>query len=159
MKFKILRATADDVDKIAAAHVDSIRTIGIQYYTPEVVKDWSAEITGQLYLDAMRQGEVFFVAVAANNEVLGFSSHRIDDGIHGVSVYVRGSAARCGVGSALLCEAEASAIAANAQSIYIDASLAAFDFYVANGFKEISRGDHRLSSGSSMSCVYMRKDL
>lgn len=158
MNFQIRRATADDVDEIAAAHLDSIRTIGSRYYPPEIVSDWAAEIKGDLYAKAMQQGEVFFIAIA-DNEVLGFSSHRIDDGIHGVSVYVRGKAARHGLGTALLRAAEKSAIASNASDIQIDASLAALEFYIANGFKEISRGDHQLSPGSSMSCVYMQKDL
>lgn len=162
MNFKIRRATLDDVDEIAAAHLDSIRTIGSQYYPPEIVSDWGAEIKGDLYAKAMEQGEVFFIAVGkidGKREVFGFSSHRIDDGVHGVSVYVRGKAARHGIGSALLKAAEASAIAAGAISIDIDASLAAYDFYIANGFKEISRGDHQLSSRSSMRCIFMRKDL
>src|SRR5262245_7709524 len=159
MNFTIRRATVGDVDKIAEAHLDSIRTIGSQYYSSEIVEDWCAEIKGDLYLQAMDQGEVFFIAVSDNNEVLGFSSHRIDDGIHGVSVYVSSKAARQGLGSALLHEAEASAIAANASNIEIDASLAALAFYVANGFKEISHGDHHLSSGRSMPCIFMRKHL
>jgi putative acetyltransferase len=159
MKFQIRGATAADVIQIAAAHLDSIRTIGSQYYSPEIVNDWCAEIKGDLYLNAMEQGEVFFVAVADNNEVLGFSSHRIDDGIHGVSVYVRGRAARHGIGSALFRAAEKAAMQANAESIHLDASLAAVNFYIVNGFKEISRGQHQLSSGRTMSCVYMRKDL
>src|SRR5574339_646302 len=146
MKFEIRSATVADVDQIAAAHLDSIFTIGSQYYNAEIVKDWGAEIKGDLYIDAMEQGEIFFVAIANNHDVLGFSSHRIDDGIHGVSVYVRGKAGRQGIGTALLREAKKSALAAKANSIYIDASLAAVDFYIAIGFKEISRGDHKLSS-------------
>ena len=159
MNFKIRPATVDDVNEIAKAHLDSIRTIGSYYYNQDILSDWCAEIKGVLYTNAMQQGEIFFVAVGDNDQILGFSSHRIDDGIHGVSVYVRGNAARQGLGSALLRAAEESAIAANAASIYIDASLAAVDFYVVNGFQEISRGDHQLSSGRSMRCVYMRKDL
>ncbi|MCI0443909.1 GNAT family N-acetyltransferase [bacterium] len=159
MNFKIRRATADDVDEIAEAHLDSIRTIGRQFYPPEIVNDWSAEIKGEMYSNAMKQGEVFFIAVADNSEILGFSSHRIDDEIHGVSVYVRGKAARHGVGTALLRAAEESAIAAKASNIQIDASLAAFEFYIANGFKEISRGEHQLLSGRSMPCIFMRKEL
>ena len=55
--------------------------------------------------------------------------------------------------------AEESAIEANADTIHIAASLAAVDFYAMNGFKEISRGEHQLTSDRSMPCVYMQKDL
>ena len=162
MNFDIRRATLADVDEIAAAHRDSIESIGPEYYTAEVVKAWSAGITGELYANAMAQGEVFFVAApksAGDGDVLGFSSHRVDDDQHGTSVYVRGAAARRGVGTALFGFAEASALAAGAREILIDASLAAVDFYKANGFEEVRRGEHRLLSGVSMSCVFMRKML
>jgi putative acetyltransferase len=162
VNFDIRRATLADVDDIAAAHRDSIESIGPEYYTAEVVKAWSAGITGELYANAMAQGEVFFVAApkgAGDGDVLGFSSHRVDDDQHGTSVYMRGAAARRGVGTALFGFAEASALAAGAREILIDASLAAVDFYKANGFEEVGRGEHRLLSGVSMSCVFMRKML
>jgi putative acetyltransferase len=78
---------------------------------------------------------------------------------HRTAVCVRGSAPRCGVGSALFRLAEAQVLAAGARSLHVDASLAAVDFYKANGFDEITRGQHRLRSRRVMSCVVMRKDL
>jgi hypothetical protein len=39
----------------------------------------------------------------------------------------------------------------------VSASLAAVDFYLANGFQEIGRGLHRLRSGKDMACVFMKK--
>jgi ribosomal protein S18 acetylase RimI-like enzyme len=158
----IRRAGLADIDAIADAHLDSIRSIGPLYYHPTVVSDWSAGVNGNMYAQAMAGGEVFFIAIRESNdrpEVLGFSSHRIDEGPHGVGVYVRGSAARVGIGSALLRAAELSAIAAGAASIHLDSSLAAVEFYKANGFEEIGRGEHRLSSGQTMACVFMRKSL
>jgi hypothetical protein len=32
-------------------------------------------------------------------------------------------------------------------------------FYKANGFEEVGRGQHRLWSGRPMACVFMRKEL
>ena len=119
-------------------------------------------MTGDLYVNAMAGGEIFFIAIGelgGQSEVLGFSSHRIDENEHGVAVYVRAQAARFGIGSALLRSAEASAVGAGATSIHIDASLAAVEFYKANGFEEVGRGEHRLWSGREMACVFMRKNL
>jgi putative acetyltransferase len=150
------------VDEIAAAHLDSIRSIGPRYYEAEVVSDWGARVTGELYAKAMAGGEVFYIAVGQfgdKPEVLGFSSHRIDGNAHGTAVYVRGKAARLGIGSALFRAAEAEAIAEGATSIRIDASLAAVEFYKANGFAIVGRGEHRLWSGRPMACVFMRKNL
>ena len=160
--FEIRRATYVDVDDIAAAHVDSIRSLGALYYPPDVVSAWAALVRSELYVNAMRRGEVFYIAIAARRggrEVLGFSSHRVDGDEHGVGVYVTGTAGRQGIGSALLRSAEASAVAAGAQRLDIDASLAAVAFYKANGFEEVGRGEHDLGAGRTMACVFMRKDL
>jgi putative acetyltransferase len=160
--FEIRRAGPADVEEIAAAHRDSIRSIGPDYYDAQTVSDWGARLTGDVYANAMARGEVFYIAVGrlgGKPEVLGFSSHRIDDNQHGTAVYVRGHAARSGIGSALCRTAEAAAMAAGATTIDIEASLAAVEFYKANGFEEVGRGEHRLPSGRSMACVFMRKKL
>ena len=146
---------------MAAAHLDSIRSIGARYYPPDVVNDWAARVAGALYRDAMARGEVFFIAVVESGgpEVLGFSSYGLDGDKHHAGVYVRGSASRVGVGTALLRAAEEAAIAAGAGSIQLDSSLAAVEFYKANGFEETGRGRHRLWSGRAMDCVFMRKTI
>jgi putative acetyltransferase len=159
---EIRPAGVADVEEIAAAHLDSIRSIGPLYYPADIVNEWGARVNGALYVNAMARGEVFFIAVREldeEREVVGFSSHRVDEDEHRTAVYVRGHAARLGIGSALFRTAEASAIASGAASLHVDASLAAVRFYKANGFEELGRGEHRLSSGRLMPCVFMRKHL
>jgi putative acetyltransferase len=160
--FTVRRAERADVDEIAAAHLDSIRSIGPLYYDAAIVSDWGAGLNGALYASAMDRGEVFYLAVGELGDqpsVLGFSSHRVDGNEHATSVYVRGKAARLGIGSALFRSAETATIRAGATSIHVDASLAAVEFYKSQGFEEIGRGEHRLSSGRPMACVFMRKNL
>jgi ribosomal protein S18 acetylase RimI-like enzyme len=162
LAFDIRRADAADAEAIAVAHRDSISSIGPLFYPPHVVSDWGAGLTRDLYVRAMERGEAFFIAVSevdGKPAVLGFASHRVDATVHGTAVYVRGSAARRGIGSALFRMAEADAIASGATSIQIDASLAAVGFYKAHGFHEVGRGEHRLRSGRRMACVFMRKTL
>jgi len=68
-----------------------------------------AHLDSDLYINAMNGGEAFFVATATldgKDDVLGFSTHRIDDAQDGTSVYVRGRAARRGIGTLLLRQAE-----------------------------------------------------
>jgi ribosomal protein S18 acetylase RimI-like enzyme len=162
-QYRTRRAEPADIDAIALAHRDSIRTIGALFYPSAVVDDWGAGIEPALYLNAMKGGEVFFIAtetVESTPAVLGFSSdYRVDGRTHGTSVYVRGSAARQGIGSALLAMAEAHAVAAGATAVQIEASLAGVEFYRANGFVEVSRGEVRLTTGRSIACVHMRKRL
>ena len=162
INFEVRRAGLRDVDEIAAAHLDSIRSIGSLYYDAAIVSDWAARVKGDLYKNAMDRGEVFWIAIGELSDqpaVLGFSSHRIDEDEHRTAVYVRGNAARHGLGSALFRTAEGAAITAGATSIHVDASLAAVGFYKANGFEEVGRGEHRLWSGRPMACVFMRKIL
>src|SRR5262245_38086773 len=137
MPFDIRLADAPDAESIAAAHLDSIRSIGPHYYEPAIVQDWGGRVEAGMYLRAMARGEVFFVAVDPDDHaagVLGFSSHGQHGDEHGIGVYVRGSAARRGIGSALLHAAEAHAVDSGAATLEIDASLAAVDFYKRHGF-------------------------
>jgi GNAT superfamily N-acetyltransferase len=161
--FEIREAVPSDVHRIALAHRDSIQSIGPAFYPQEIVDYWQEAITGELYLKAMDAGEVFFIAVGeadAVGAVLGFANdYCIDGPRHGTSVYVRGRSARHGIGSALLARAEAHAVSNRATSIEIEASLAGVAFYRANGFIEVGRGETCLTTGRTMECVFMRKDL
>ena len=156
------RAGPNDAEAIAEAHLDSIRSIGPAFYPPEVVATWGSGLTPDIYVKAMEGGEVFFIAtgyIDSEPAVLGFSTHRVDDAQDSTSVYVRGGAARRGIGTTLLRLAEQHALAHGATSIQIQASLAGVEFYTANGFEEIGRGEALLTSGRSMPCVFMRKRL
>ena len=160
--YEIRSAGPADADAIAAAHIDSIESIGPRFYGADVVSAWCSGIDPRLYANAMAAGESFFIAAVSRDqghEVLGFSSHHAFDGQHGVGVYVRGVSARSRIGTKLLQAAEASARRAGAASLQLDSSLAAVDFYKANGFVETGRGAHRLRSGQTMACVFMRKEL
>lgn len=161
-EFHTRRADPGDAEAIAEAHLDSIRSIGPEFYPPDVVEAWSTGLTPKIYVKAMQGGEAFFVAIGQLGDepaVLGFSTHRVDDAQDGASVYVRGSVARRGIGTALLRVAEAHARAHGARTIQIQASLAGVEFYKANGFEELGLGEALLMSGQSMPCVFMRKIL
>ena len=159
---ELRRATPDDAAAMAAAHLDSIRSIGPAFYGAALVDAWAAAVTPEMYVDAMAKGEVFFIAVASIDgepAVLGFASHVPNGGNDGASAYVRGRAARQGVGSALWRLAEAHARASGARALTIEASLAGVAFYQAHGFVEIQRREARLRNGLVIPCVVMRKDL
>lgn len=161
-EYEIRLAHPSDASDIAMAHRDSIRSVGPAFYPANVVDDWGDGLTPDLYVKAMEGGEVFFIATGPIDDkpvVLGFATHRIDDARDGMSVYVRGAATRHGIGSALLRSVEAHAIAKGARSISVEASLAGVEFYKANGFEEVGRGQTQLMSGRSIACVFMQKTL
>ena len=133
IQFETRRAHPADAEDIAAAHLDSIRSTGALFYSAEIVNDWGAKLTGDLYVKAMELGEVFYIAVGTVDGkpgVIGFASHRVAGAQNRTAVYVRGEAARQGIGSALFRLAEAEAIAAGASAIHVAASLAAVEFYI-----------------------------
>lgn len=129
----------------------------------DVVAWWQEAIEGRLYLKAMDGGDVFFIAPRKRRRQAHrprfASDYCIEGQRQGTSVYVRGRSARQGIGSALLARAEARAVETGATSIEIEESLAGVDFYRANGFIEVGRGETRLTTGRSMECVFMRKNL
>ncbi len=161
MTHAIRPAEESDANAIAEAHVDSIRTLGPSAYDADIVEAWGAPRSGERYVSAMRQGEAFFVAVPAaeNGSVLGFSSHRVESGIHRTAIYVRGAAARQGIGSRLLQRAIDVALSKGAEEVHVAASLVAVPFYLQNGFVEREAGIHRLQNGPEMACVHMKKSL
>jgi GNAT superfamily N-acetyltransferase len=158
----IRRASEADAAAILLAHLDSIHSLGPLFYPPDIVEAWSEGLVAEVYVNAMRGGEAFFIATGlldGQDVVLGFATHRVDDAEDGASVYVRGRAARMGVGTALLREAEQHARLSGARSIQIQASRAGVEFYKANGFEELGVSEAVLMSGKRMPCVLMRKRL
>jgi ribosomal protein S18 acetylase RimI-like enzyme len=163
MTFETRQAGVDDVDDMADAHRESIRSIGPAFYPADVVAHWQAGVTSDLYRRAMENGEVFFIAIAevdGRQQVLGFASdYVVAESKHGVSAYVRGCATRRGVGSRLLQLAVTHAQQRGATILEIESSLAAVEFYKANGFVELARGEITLTTGHPIECVFMRQDL
>ena len=160
--FLIRRAQPTDAAAIAEVHMESIRSIGAKFYAEEVVKEWGAPRDGVPYLNAMQSGQILFVASSSpvvDGGMLGFSSWRIEAARHRIAVYVSDRASRKGVGSALFRAAEEIARERGAREIYVDASLAAVEFYLSKGFERISSGEHALGSGARMACVFMRKSV
>lgn len=158
----IRRAELADTDAIAAAHLDSISTIGPDFYGPEIVKEWRAGLSADVYARAMRAAKHSSLPLAT------LAARRASSGLPRIGLTTIGterpsmSAVRRqggGIGSALYRLAEAHALAAGAGSIEIYASLAAVNFYRANGFEETGKGEHHLMSGQSMACVFMVKKL
>ena len=160
---EIRRAGPADVDAMALVHRDSIRSLGAEFYAPASIANWAEAVSTQLYLAAIDKGEVFFVAsgvVDNTRTVVGFSSdYPMTGSTHGTSVYVRGSAARAGVGSALLRTAEEHARRTGAAAVEIEASLAGVEFYRSHGYVDLGRVQTRLTSGRFIECVLMRKEL
>ena len=161
--FTVRQATAEDAAAIADVHGDAVRGLGAVHYPPEIIAEWGAPRPPSRVRDSMDRGGIFFVAIDPEQEdiesVLGFSSYAVDGDMHRIAVYVRGSAARQGVGRAVYTAAESVARAAGAPAIYVEAALGAVPFWTALGFETLDRFDHTLASGVLMPSVRMQKLL
>jgi putative acetyltransferase len=159
----IRRGGPADGDAIAATHLDSIWSLGVSAYAPEIVADWGAPRTGDRYREAMARGVAFFVAVAippvGDGGVLGFSSYAVEGDMHRTAVYVRGSAARQGLGRVLFGAAEQAAREGGAEMLAIEAALGAVPFWLAMGFEPVGPRDHVTRGGHHMPCLLMHKRL
>jgi putative acetyltransferase len=73
--------------------------------------------------------------------------------------YVLPSAARRGVGSAIVSELERIARTHGLTHLHLEASLTAEPFYAALGYQVTERGETTLRSGRRMASVTMRKNI
>jgi putative acetyltransferase len=101
-------------------------------------------------------GETFIVAVAADTALAGFCSFK-DDEVKGLSVAPL--AARRGVGSAMLRQAEAAIAAAGHRRIRLDASLSGQAFYELHGYRVVVRHGWKTRGGLVIAALAMEKAL
>ena len=160
--FVVRKCLETDMEDIAKTHIDSIQSISSQIYSPGLIADWitTTPINGQRYIDAINQGAVIHVAEGQNGEILGFSEvHQVKDRQYNAAVFVRGKVTRKGVGTALYQAAESVAVRSGAQSIELNASLAALEFYKSQGFEKCEPIVIETLPGKFLSGVHMRKNL
>jgi len=151
----IRRGTPDDALAILRIHRHSILSLGIAAYGLAEVESWAAGLVPERYVEAMNEGgETFIVAVAADGDVAGFCSFREDE-VKGL--YVAPTAARRGVGSALLRQAEAAIAAAGHGRI--GAALSGQAFYERRGYRVVERRGWKTRGGLVIAALAMEKML
>jgi putative acetyltransferase len=159
--FKIRPATPEDAFLILTAHFTAVHVTAAGDYPFEVLDRWSpvVDMDRTHAFNANPDGEIRIVAESPDGK-----------GIWGFGVvmphlnelracYVYPSAARRGVGTALVAELEKIAKDKGAEYLALDSSLTAEKFYLAQGYKEVERAIHKLRDGTPMACVKMRKEL
>lgn len=162
----IIRTALDaDMQAIADAHRASILEIGPLYYPEDVVQDWGRPRDAARYRESRDvHGEVFFVAETVPPHpgyVHGFAGYRFENEKHALqALYVRGTSARRGIARGLLHAVEEHAKKAGATELHTEASLSGEVFYIASGFRELSRHSRVFSAGGvSAEAIMMMKLL
>lgn len=158
--YRVRECFESDLDDIVSAHVASIRLLCAGFYSSDLIADWVSPINAQKYRDAIEQGATIFVAEGKGGKMLGFSeTHQVRDHEFNAAVFVRKEDSRKGVGTALYRAAESFAVQSGATTIELNASLAAVQFYLAQGFEKCERQKIEVSAGRYLSGIRMRKML
>lgn len=147
-------ATPEDAEALPDLHSDAVEAFGPDSYDTEQVAYWASR--GERSADdypVHEPGEHFTVCVR-NDEVAGFGHLAVQAGaVH--AVYVHPEHARSGVGSALLAELEGFARASGVESLDLQSSLNAVEFYEQAGYDRLGDGE----SPGGLPVVEMRKHL
>jgi putative acetyltransferase len=159
MSVTIREMRPEDARCFLEIHHAAVRGIAAKDYPTSVVEAWARPITDQMIEQflANRDREVRLVAeidgepVGIGAIVIGNSELR--------ACYVAPSAARRGVGSALVAKIEQIAREHRLDYLELESSITAEPFYSALGYRVESRGEHILSAGVPMVAVKMRKRL
>jgi putative acetyltransferase len=150
----------EDARLFLEVHHASVRGLAAKDYPPAVIEHWAGLPITDLSLErflANPDREIRLVA-ELDGAIVGIGAVIVENN-ELRACYVLPSAARKGVGSAIVREIERIARENGVGSLNFDASVTSELFYMALGYQALERGEHVLSSGEPMACVRMRKIL
>ncbi len=150
------RGAPDDASAILRVHRHSILSLGRETYNRAEVESWAAGLVPERYVEAMNEDDETFIVAVAAADLVGLCSFK-DDEVKGR--YVAPDAARRGVGSALLRQAEAAIAAVGHSRIRIVASLSGQAFYESHGYRVVERRDWKTRGGLVIAALAMEKTL
>jgi putative acetyltransferase len=159
MSVTIRELRPEDARRFLEIQYAAVRGIAARDYTATVVEAWARPITDQAIerFLANRDRELRLVA-EIDGEPVGIGAIVVSNS-ELRACYVAPSAARRGVGSALVEKIEQIAREHRLDYLELESSITAEPFYAALGYQVESRGQHFLSSGVPMAAVKMRKRL
>jgi len=148
-----------DARRFLEVHHQSVRGLAANDYPQNVIEAWAAPITDerlQRFLQN-RDGEIRMIAeldgapVGIGALVVASSELR--------ACYVVPSAARRGIGTAIVAEIERIARDHGLRELHVESSLTAEPFYAALGYRVENRSELRIAPDVSMAAIMMRKEL
>lgn len=151
---RLRRGRVADAPRIAAVMRAAVRAVAPGTYPARALAAW-ASLPALYHAWAMTAGAETFVVAERGGALLGYAALR---GAELTALFVRPSAARRGVASALLARVEALARRRGVGRLRVDAALSGVPFYEARGFG--GRRTVRVPlPGASMQAVRMAKRL
>ncbi|WP_458204823.1 N-acetyltransferase family protein [Haladaptatus sp. NG-SE-30] len=152
-------ATEADADAVLDLHTASVRAFGTESYHDEQVEAWASKSGGsEPFLESVRDESAHGVVAEVDDELAGFGHVDLDTETVN-AVYVHPDHAREGVGSALLSRLEDRAKEAGLESLSLEASLNAVEFYEQAGYERVATVEHETTGGVELACVEMTREL
>jgi GNAT superfamily N-acetyltransferase len=157
---KVRLAMHEDAQGILEAHYSAVHETAAKDYPLEIRRGWATPVTPERidhYLRNALPNETTLVA-EVDGRIAGFGV--IIESINELrAVYVAAEFGKQGVGSVLLRELETLAKERGCEELHMDSSLTAAPFYRRQGYEDLGRSEHTLSTGHKMACVRMRKAI
>jgi putative acetyltransferase len=149
----------EDARRFLEIHHAAVRGLAARDYPSSVIEAWARPITDQVIerFLANRDGEVRLVA-EVDGELLGIGALVVSNA-ELRACYVAPSAARRGVGTALVAKIEEIARQHRLDHLVLESSITAEPFYSELGYEVENRGVLLLSPEVPMTAVKMRKRL
>lgn len=159
MRVTVREMRSDDARRFLEIHHAAVRGIAARDYPPAVIDAWAPRITEQALerFLANRDREIRLMA-DLGGESVGIGALVVS---HAElrACYVAPTAARRGVGSALVAEIERVAHHHGLSHLTLESSTTAEGFYRQLGYEVESRGHLLIAPGVPMAAVKMRKQL
>jgi putative acetyltransferase len=150
---------AGEACRFLEIHHESVRGLAAKDYPPSVIDAWAAPITSERLERFLqnRDNEIRLIA-EVDGVPLGIGALVVPNS-ELRACYVLPTAARLGVGSALVAEIERLAREHGLDHLTLESSVTAEPFYTALGYRVEKCGEHRIAPGVSMAAITMRKEL
>ena len=159
MTITVREMRREEARRFLDIHHAAVRGLAAKDYPSSVVEHWARPVTDDVLERFLtnRDGETRLIA-EVDGEPAGIGAIVVANS-ELRACYVLPSAARRGVGSALVAEIERLALEHHLVHLQLESSITAEPFYAALGYEVESRGEHVLAPGVSMAAVRMRKRL
>ncbi len=160
--YLIRDALKSDAEGIISAHQNAVHGSAQESYEQAILDEWSPILSSRvLQMEEKLQNnpeKSIILVVESEGKIAGFGEI-VPAQEELRAIYIAPQFSRMGFGRALLQELESRAKKLGLAKLILHASLNAKIFYSQNGFKIDGEGNHKLSSGRLMPCIFMSKTL